>query len=884
MPDDAEAPARHQSIKALLLAALELSSAERGAWLAALEARDGAAATTVRQLLDAHTRAGTFLDLPDDDDAAPTAAGRLIGRFVVERELGHGGMGTVFLGAHREHGFVQHVAIKVLGANLAHGAADRLRDERRILATLNHPGIAHFVDGGATADGLPYIAMEYVDGRPITSWCDDERLEPRARLRLFLKVCRAVHFAHQRLVVHRDIKPSNILVTADGTPKLLDFGIAKLLDAGNPVPGAGTALVLTPHYASPEQVSGSGTVTTATDVYSLGVLLYELLTGGGPYRTVTTESSPLAVLDAVRSAEPERPSSAAARHGRRALDGDVEAVLLRALRKDPAARYGSAEQFAQDVERYLDGQPVVARAGSAAYRARKFVSRNRAVAAAAAVAAVSLSAATAVSIWQARVANAQRLQAETRFNDVRALANAFVFEFDEAVREIPGTTAARRLVITRSLAYLEKLASDVQNDVPLRRELAAAYQRVGDVQGNPYLQNLGERREALESYRHALVLREQIAAGPEASDADAQELASALGAVGDLMWSNGDFPGALAQYERAASITRTLAARATSSPPAVAAAARYAYLVGQALTKLGRFGDAESQYARAVAMMEAVAERGVLPSAVERLHPVAVAKVGDGLLRRGRVAEAIDAYDRAATALEALTRRDPGSAAFQRVHAFLLLRVAFGQAVAGQLPEAADIGQRVLHLQRTFALADANNRQVQSDLALTTSTLGGIALERGRLAEARTALAESVAVFARLGAAGAGFADLRSDYAVALRRQGDVAAKAGDHAKAFERYRLAIDMLEATPRDGEYAAERALVHLRASVVAPTGTEASQLRAEALAEWARVQTAGVRTWMGEFNGAARLSEAMSAATSGSRGSSSTPASSSARDPA
>ncbi len=861
-------PSRHQAVKTLLLTALDLDTDAREPWLLDLERREAAVAGEVRRLVNAHLRAGAFLDLPDgglDDDVSPRIrAGHVIGPFVVERELGHGGMGTVFLGSRHDHEFVQRVAIKVLRGDAGRGAADRLRDERRILAGLNHPGIAHFVDGGTTADGLPYIAMEYVDGQIITTWCDDGHLGVRARLRLFLKICGAVHFAHQHLVVHRDIKPSNLLVAADGTPKLLDFGIAKLLDAVPAARGAATAQVLTPHYASPEQ-AGGGPVTTSTDIYSLGVLLYELLTGSGPYREVTSDSSPLLVLDAVRGAEPERPSSAAVRSGRAALGGDLDAVLLKALRKNPADRYGSAEQFADDLARYLDGRPVLARDGSAWYAARKFVTRHRAGVAGAAVAAVSLAAATGVSVWQTRVAQGQRTRAEARFNDVRKLANSFVFEFDETVRDIPGTTAARKTVIARSLGYLEELARDVRDDLPLQRELAAAYQRIGDVQGNPYLPNLGERREALLSYRRALDLREHIAAGADGVVDDRQALASALGAVGDLLWAEGDFQGTLSHYARAQTITATLAERTPGSLALAAVAARSLYSVGQALTKLGRFDEAKAHYERAVAMMEARSVEGVLPSEVQRFHPVAAAKVADCLLREGHLAEAVAQYERSADALGTLAERDRGSAALQRVHAFIRLRVAFGQAVAGRAPEARAVAERVLRLQRAFADADPNDRQIQSDIALTTSTLGGIALEEHQLGDARRALAESIETFARMARTGAGFADLKSDYAVALRRDGDVLAASGDVAAASARYGEAIALLDEAPRDGEYAPERALVYLRASTVAATTADAARLRAEALAEWDRGRAGGVHTWMAEFGGASRLADAMAAAS-------------------
>ena len=865
MGDESLPPANaaHLHVKTLWLTAMDLDAVARPAWLADLERRDPAVGAEVRRLLDAHQRADAFLDLPDDDDADAEPRlppGFAIGPFVVERELGRGGMGTVYLGARSDHGFVQRVAIKVLGTNVAADAVARLRDERRILAALSHPGIAHFVDGGATADGLPYLAMEYVPGQPVTTYCDEARLDQPARLRLFLKVCAAVHFAHQHLVVHRDLKPSNILVTGDGAPKLLDFGIAKLLDAAGGGPSS-TVQVLTPRYASPEQATGDQ-VTTATDVYSLGVLLYELLTGTGPYSTVMPDASPLAVLDAVRSAEPERPSVGAAGRKRPAVDGDLDAIVLKALRKVPADRYGSAEQFGDDVKRYLDHQPVLARHGSAWYGARKFITRHRAGVAAGAVAAVSLTLAAGVSIRQSRVADTQRARAEARFNDGRKLANSFVFEFDEAVRDIPGTTAARKLVIARSLGYLEELARDAQGDVPLQRELAATYQRIGDVQGNPYLPNLGERPEALDSYRHALGLREAVASRPDATDADSAALGAALLATGDLLWGDGDFAGALQHYTRATSINRALWDERAGDSALAYATATSIYSVGQALVKLGRFAEAREAYRRA-----AETNRDSPLPRHRRFTAVAEMKVGDAQLREGLASAAATTYRRSAAEFAGLVARDPGSATMRRTEAFALHRVALAEAAQGHVDEAYAMASRALAAQQLLSSADPGDRQIQGDEALSLSTLSGLDLVAGRVADARARVTRSLAVYDASAAAGARYIDLRSDHAVALRRFGDVLDRSGERAEALARYQEAAAMLEQAPVDAEYAPEMVVTCLRAYWLlrrAATATDAERWLTRARTEWARTSAAGVHTWMMEFGGASRLADALVAA--------------------
>jgi serine/threonine-protein kinase len=340
----------------------------------------------------------------DSDSSAPPWEGRRIGPFEVVRELGRGGMGAVYLAERVDGEFEQQVALKVIkrGMDTDH-VLQRFYNERQILAQLEHPNIARLHDGGMTEDGLPYFVMEYVDGEPITEYCNAGRLSVDDRLDLFVQVCDAVQYAHQNLIVHRDLKPSNILVTDDGTVKLLDFGIAKLLSKEDRVPITQTGMrVLTPRYAAPEQVRG-GVVTTATDVYALGLVLYELLTGHRPYRIdrhvqseierVVCEVEPVRPSTAVRSVqEVERPdgrtdtitpetvsaarSSRAARLRRR-LRGDLDTIVLMALRKEPERRYPSAEALREDVRRHRSGQTVTAQPDTLAYRAKKFVGRHR---------------------------------------------------------------------------------------------------------------------------------------------------------------------------------------------------------------------------------------------------------------------------------------------------------------------------------------------------------------------------------------------------------------------------------------------------------------------------------------------------------------------------
>jgi serine/threonine-protein kinase len=379
---------RRQRIEALFEAALDQPPAQRPGWVAAACGGDATLLAEVHELLAAHALAERLLPSP----ARPERLA-MVGPYRLVRELGRGGMGVVHLAERVDGVFRRRVAVKLLRAG--HGDEEliaRLVAERQILASLDHPNIARLLDGGLAEGGRPYLVMEYIDGVPLNAYCDEHGLGLEERLRLFCTVARAVHYAHGRLVVHRDLKPTNVLVNPDGTVKLLDFGIAKILDPGavdlaHPAPETRTGLLLmTPAYASPEQFRGEP-ATTVNDVWSLGVMLYELLTGRRPF---ALEGLSLAECGRVISETDPLPPSAVARDSRfrRRLRGDLDRIVLTALRKEPARRYGSADQLADDIDRFLAGQPVAARGDSATYRARKFVRRHRLAVGAAALAVV----------------------------------------------------------------------------------------------------------------------------------------------------------------------------------------------------------------------------------------------------------------------------------------------------------------------------------------------------------------------------------------------------------------------------------------------------------------------------------------------------------------
>lgn len=475
------------------------------------------------------------------EDAGPQMLERRLGPYRLVRELGHGGMGAVYLALRDDDEYKTAVAIKLLHRGLETATAvARFRGERQILATLDHAGIVRLLDGGRTEDGLPYLVMEHVEGAPITQHAQAANLSVAARVELFRKVCEAVAYAHQKLVVHRDIKPSNILVMADGTPKLLDFGIAKLLDpeaeAEQEARTRTGMRLLTPEYASPEQVRGEP-VTTAADVYSLGAVLYELLTDVPAHR-ITGEGIP-AIL-AVLEVDPPRPSAVAPVDRRRALAGDLDNIVQRALEKEPAHRYASVEQLAEDLRRHREGLPVVARAGTFGYRAGKLIKRNRGLIAVLGLLLVTLSTATGVSVRQARRADEQARRAQRRFADVRRLANSMLFEVDEKIQHLEGSTAARELIVSRALEYLDDLAAEASDDVALARELSTAYMKIGDVQGNNLVANLGRPQDGLASYAKAKQILERLYALGHRDAVTRWSLARALYGTGFLHRAIGD--------------------------------------------------------------------------------------------------------------------------------------------------------------------------------------------------------------------------------------------------------------------------------------------------------------------------------------------------------
>ena len=660
---------RYQQVKQIFHQALELPPEERGEYLEKACRNDDDLRNEVAALLQENDSTG-FIDMPLSrvvpaalGDEAESIEEQVVGPYRLSRLIGKGGMGAVYEGWRADNQYRQQVAVKLIRHGMdSEFVVERFRQERQILANLNHTHIARLLDGGVTKAGTPYLAMEFVNGAPIDEYCRDRKLSIRERLRLFCDVCRAVEYAHQNLIVHRDLKPSNMLVTDDGVVKLLDFGIAKLVaeDKTSTAPQTRTGMyLLTPDYASPEQVLGQP-ITTAADVYALGVVLYELVAGQRPFHLDDRSFGEVAKI--IRDQEPAKPSTSitqemAAAAGdrkpeqlRRELSGELDSIALMALRKEPEHRYASVEQLRADVEAYLDGRPVRAQKSTVRYRTFKLLRRHRTLVAAAAIVLITLVAGIVSTTREARIARAERARAERRFNDVRRLANAFLFDVHDSIQHLAGSTPAREQIVKHARQYLDSLAREAGGDSSLERELAEAYIKLGDVQGNPNTANLGDLSGALASYGRASGIFEAIwAREPNDSkrNADASRVYGRLGAI---EWASGDTAGALTSYRRVLSLDE---ANAKANPGDLKAQVNLATSFTRLANVLADAGDTREAIALGRRALELRERLAAAHPADEQLQDSVAGSYNDlGILslRAGATSEAID-YQKKALAI-----------------------------------------------------------------------------------------------------------------------------------------------------------------------------------------------------------------------------------------
>ena len=690
--------------------------------------------------------------------------------------------------------------------------------------------------------------MEWVEGLPIDTYCDTYALSITERLKLFRQVCAAVAYAHRHTVIHRDIKPSNILVSADGVPKLLDFGIAKILHPGDDAEAVATMIglrLMTPEYASPEQVRGEP-LTTATDVYSLGVVLYRLLTGRSPYRlpnrsaydvaraiTETELQKPSAVIAVAldgRSAEAAQCNNDSAirmiegspERLRRRLRGDLDNIVLMALRKEPERRYYSVEQFSEDLRRHLEMLPVIAHKDTVAYRTIRFVQRKRALAAAAALVFLSLLAGITATSWQMQraraqeaVAKAEKARAERRFNDVRKLANSVLFDYHDAIKDLSGATAVRERLVKDGLAYLDSLAGEASGDPALQRELAAAYDRVGDVRGQAFSSaSLGDMAGAMDSYLKALRIREALVAANPGDVQNRRDLAGSHVKVGRQLMETSEAERSVEYLRKGFTVYLQIAAEQPSNSEIRSQLAATHNLLGLALEDRGDTSGALENHRKALLLRQELTAAEPGNQTHRRNLSITLINLGRALFLSGDTKGALESNQKALTMCAALLSEYPRNADYRRLLANTYQNDGDYREAQHNLQDALLSFRKKLALDEQSLADDPLNANSRGGLGYSYERVGYLLAELGNHAQALSYYRKALAMFEK-GAADAPEV-LHVRYHVILNRVsiGEMQAKLGRRVAALDEYSDAIILLSKIP---EHPTNRPLSSNRAQV-------------------------------------------------------------------
>lgn len=715
-------PDRWRRIDEIFNAVLELPADKRQQFLEEECAGDSDLRRDVQSMLSADSTGPKVIDTIVTDAVEKAAVQHLradiglqLGPYTLMEEVGSGGMGSVYRAVRSDEAYKQSVAIKLVhrGMNSDH-ILNRFRFERQILANLNHPNIARIIDAGSTPDGRPYFVMEFVDGLAVIRHIEENKLSIRERLQLFESICAAVQHAHQKLIIHRDLKPSNILVTKDGVPKLLDFGIAKVLSVESEDTAEyntiNTARFMTPDYASPEQMRAEE-LTTASDVYSLGALLYQLLTGQKPYKTKAHAGMELQL--AVCNVDPIKPSEAVADPKiADELKGDVDTIVLYAMHKEPARRYESAGQFAADIRNYLEGRAVIARRDTLLYRVQKAVTRNKALSFATLAVLLSLVGGIISSTYQAR-------RAERRFQEVRQLANTFLFDFHSAIAKTPGTVEARALVLKTASQYLASLAAEAKGDPALSKEVAASYVKLADTEGHILGSNLGNTEASKQHYTQAEALLT-----PLLPDADAAKLLARMyRSRGDNSGFSSNLKESEEFYKRALALENQVLNKTPDDVPSLNLFAEIHINYARMQLRQREFDAAGENNRRGVQLLEkSLALKKDDPVA---LNAMAGAYGSDGIswMRRGQIREAVDALRKSVELRELLHQRNPSDVEICRDLAIAYSNLA--DALGGQRglslgdTEGALVMARKMVALTEEAAKDQADQRAQYDYAMS---------------------------------------------------------------------------------------------------------------------------------------------------------------------
>ncbi len=780
---------RIEQLESLFHQALTVPAAELPLWLDAHCPADGELRAELAEMLEARIAmqaSGAALAAREE---APIPTGSF-GAYRAVSLLGRGGTSAVYLAERADGQFTQTVALKILAAHLAGaGFLRRFEVERQLLASLNHHHITRLLDGGVSAAGEPFLITEYVDGEPLDRYCDRLKLPLEERLRIFLQVCDAVEHAHRNLIVHRDLKPANILVNTEGAVKLLDFGTAALLAADSRVTVTRLRM-LTPRYASPEQLRGER-LNIATDIFSLGIVFYELLTGAWPFGD--PESVIGELQRATQGTGPAQPStvvteeSATARalphrQLRRILKGDLSSIAFKALEHDPAQRYAGVRQFAADIENFLAARPVLARPQTGLYRAGKFIRRRWATVLAATVFTLGLSAATLIARQEARIA-------QERYSQMRSLTTTLLFDLKDAINDVPGSTAAQQILVTRVVKSLDSLSGQSARDPKLRLDLAEAYRQLGELQGSPYGQNLGDTTGALVNLAkarsllhaplqlrpndvptlHAATLVERttgevyfgtsqtreavahVTAATEFAEAalrfsnafpDRIEAAVAHQVLGDLYGQPGT--GSLGQPEPAAVHYRRtieLDQAMVRQDPQLWRAVRGIAITRMKLGDLSRVTDPEAalaEFRQALEIMDSLPPVERDRPANSRLRAQFVRKVGSALVDLQQWREALQTLNPGLAVFEQAFAADPGDARAQYDLFIMLQNFEDIYERSGEIAQALPVAHRIVAILEAMLRKQPNNREWAAGRAYYQFRLATILARSGAAGQAGT--------------------------------------------------------------------------------------------------------------------------------------------------
>ncbi len=798
---------RWDQVKQILHEAADLPAATRLAYVEQASGGDPDIMAEVESLLasfdqaeafleDAPIKLGAFADSPLEDKFE----GRWIGEYHVAKLIAQGGMGSVYLAEKQMDGVPLQVALKVIRFTGNHEyLARRFRLERQILARLAHENILRLIDGGVTGDGLPYIVTEYLDAQNLEEWLASAKPSLSTRLDLFQRICDAVAYAHRNLIVHGDLKPSNILVTRDGTAKLVDFGIARLLQAKDTTdPNAAQPTItmsgaLTPWWASPEQLRGEP-LSIESDCYELGRILFFILCGKPPFdfSGMSTQD----ILDRLKHHAPPKPSEVS---GDARLAGDLDNIAFKALEFEREQRYRGADVLGNDIERHLQSRPVSARPHTVAYRLQKFVRRNRGSVVMAGSAGVALALAIATALYQAREARRNYESAREKFFQLRSLANTLVFDADDALAQLPGATPVRAKLVKSALGYLDELSRQDGKDARLKEELAGAYEKIGDILGRPGTQNLGQVGEALQSYRKSESLREEIrkqSKQPAEFLAATEHLAESYAKLSATLRATGDTATALGYERKALGMRQALYEGDPANVGKKRSLAGNLTTLSGSLSQLGQWASVIETRGEALKTWEEIAAQDPANVGDQRSLGLALARMGSIEQHENRLKDSLAHYQRALTVNLAVLARDPGNVQYRLTAG--AAHTNYGSILhrLGRWTEALE-GYRK---GRVFyeAVTKADEREVRSKTLLQTNRVNTV---RTLLSLKQTDVALKMAEIAlrertRLSALNPANAGAQGEVAEAHELLGEVYEAMRRRSRAVEQYHVAKARLQ----------------------------------------------------------------------------------------